>query len=156
MEDDTTATVNIGDQLKCIEAAQIGLKTPKHTRFNPVDEIREIAIDTQAVSLPKRRKFVKMKDIIKTENPEESKILMIGHIIQEWDTIITEIDNLYSSLNARISSDKKFQEKILDHNLNLHSDIIKSEDMSRLLKNELGETHPDWEGTNIWEAIHSM
>jgi len=84
----TDGDVNVGDQIKVIEAAKLELKTPKRTRFHLIDEIREVAIDKQPLSLQKRVKLTKLQDIVKSEDPDTAKVQLIGQIIQQWDDII--------------------------------------------------------------------
>ena len=150
---DADENVNVGDQLRVIEAAKDGFKTPKRTRFNPVTDIMEIAVDTQPVTLPKRARFGRLTDIIKSEDPDETKIRLVEQIVQQWDDIIIEIETIRDILNQSIMGDQKFREKIIQQNMELHSGIEKSEDMSRLLQSEIGESDSAFDGMTIWEIL---
>ena len=150
---DSNQTVNVGDQLRVIEAAKEGFTTPKRTRFNPVNDIMEIAVDTLPISLPKRARLVRLKEVIKSEDPEETKIRLIAQIVKQWDDIISEVELIHENFNQRIIGDQKFREKIILYNLELQSGISKSEDMSRLLQSEIGEIDSVFDGMTVWESL---
>jgi hypothetical protein len=55
---DDPVIADVTGQLDQIQAAKDVLKTPKRkTRFNPVDEVINIAVETQSIALPKRMKI---------------------------------------------------------------------------------------------------
>ena len=110
-------------------------------------------MDTLPISLPKRARLVRLKEVIKSEDPEETKIRLIAQIVKQWDDIISEVELIHENFNQRIIGDQKFREKIILYNLELQSGISKSEDMSRLLQSEIGEIDSVFDGMTVWESL---
>ena len=114
---DDPVIADVAGQLDQIQAAKDVLNTPKRkTRFNPVDEVINIAVETQSIALPKRMKFEKLGMMVKSENPDETRARVIGTIIEQWDEITSQVEELYNVLNDRTVADQKFREKIISNN----------------------------------------
>jgi len=150
---------NYADQLNEIQDAKDGLKTPKRTRFKEMEEIidiRDPAIDTLPMSLPKRAKLSKLRDVVKNENSETTKILLIAQIVEQWDEILVQIEDIQTNYNHNVNLEQKFREKMVESNLLIQSEIGKSEDMSRLLQNEIGAADVIFDGMSVWESLNKI
>jgi len=91
--------------------------------------------------------------MVKSENPDETRAHVIGTIIEQWDEITSQVEELYNVLNDRIVADQKFREKIISNNLEIQSDIGRSEDMSRLIHSEIGDISSEFEDLAVWESL---
>ena len=95
-------------QLEKIQAAKNGLKTPKRTRFTGLDDvciITDAAIETHPISLVKRPKLGKLKDIVKSEDPDTTKRVLMTHIIDQWDDMISQLEETRDNIRQGHHSD---------------------------------------------------
>ena len=75
---------------------------------------------------------MKFKDQIKSEDSDETTILRVSTILNQWNEVITRLETLQSCFDSRILNDQYFREKIIATNMDLELGINKTEDMGRL------------------------
>jgi len=154
---DSKIVGDVAEQLDQIQSAKDGLKTPRRkTRFNLVDEVIDSAVDTQPIALPKRPKLEKLTGLVKMEDSVENKIQLMTVMLNQWDEIIFQVEELHDNLNSRTLADEKFREKIISSNLQMQSNQDITEDMSRILHNEIGEPSEEFNGLSIWESVQKV
>ena len=110
--------VTFVNQLEKIQAAKDGLKTPKRTRFTGLDDVCNItdaAIETHPISLVKRPKLGKLKDIVKSEDPDTTKRVLMTHIIEQWDDMISQLEETRDNIRQGHHADKLFREFFLEN-----------------------------------------
>ena len=137
-----------------IQAANDGLKTPKRMRFEKMKSnfnLIENIIETHPFEAQKAPKISRLDDSADVSHSTHVEVM-----INQWNEIVNQIEEIWNSLNDNLKADKVFREKIVEAHLIYQSEIGKSEDMSRLLQNQIGNNGKLFKESTIWEALSEL
>lgn len=97
-----------------------------------------------------------IKDQIKFEDLDETTILRVSTILNQWNEVITQLETLQSCFESRILNNQFFRENIIATNMDLELGINKTEDMGSFLYDEIGSPMEDLRGMTVWEGIQKL
>ncbi len=144
-------------ELADIDAAKEYLKTPKRPApINLIDMMVDTAMKIQTNPTSKKPKLVRFENFVKSEDSAESKLLQLELILDQWNELVDQIESVQITQGKRGTDDNTFKEKCIQTICELQDSLHKSEDMGRLLQEDMGVAAKELDGMTVWEAIEKL
>ena len=147
----------VSKELAEIDAAKENFKTPKRPAPATLITMVETALKRRSSPQPfKRKKLVRFKNQIKTEDSVEAKLVQLGVVLDQWNQVLEEIESLQTTQDQGTTSNGQFKENVLKTICELQITLNTVEDMGRLLNEDIGVPVAELQGMTLWEAIEKL